>query len=935
VTDQVHGDTCGCCSGTSAETPARIANAPGLSKIDYRVGRHSTFKESMLAKLSDRSVPALAGLGARTDDDPTIALIDGAAVMADVLTFYQERIANEAFLRTASERRSALELARLIGYQPDPGVAADAWLAFTLEQARGIRPPPTVPVIIPERTRVQSVPGPDEAPQTFETVAPIEARAERNAIAARTVAPQSIAFGQRELYLDGTGHQVVPGDIILVVGKERRDVPTSERWDLRLVRSVDEDDVRDVTRLRWREGLGSVIPHVEPAASDVSVHVFRQRAALFGHNAPHPWLLSSSGTGLSNLANLSDGTWKNFGLSGQSVDLDQAYPKVVPGGWLVLISDKIPHDPTASSLPGYAELYGIDTVSYPSVSAFGLAGKVTRVGLDTDERLVQYTRPDTLVLAQSEELPLAARPVRSPLYGDRIAMASVVPDLAKSQPLAVSGARQFLRMARDVGKLELDLDDGTAVPLAPGDRVALLEAPTRPDGQGGRSPVENEELTELIESRSSEVLRWRVADRSGQPGTVDLAPAAYVLDVASSDDRLLSEIVRIDDAADAVLHDRDRTTVRLAEPLSRAYDRRTVRVNANVASATHGETVSEILGSGDASVPNRRLPLSQGPLTWVGAPTATGRRSTIEVRVDDALWEERSTLYGAKPRDRIYTVRIGDDSATTVILGDGDEGARPPTGQANIRARYRKGLGADGNVRAGQLSTLITRPLGVEAVTNPEPASGGEDPESLDDVRRNAPRTVLTLERAVSRRDYEDFARGFAGIAKAHATWIASGTGRGIAITVAGPAGAPITPGDGTHGRLVDALRDQGDPLLPLTVRSFDGIGFRLAVTVKVDPAFEPERVLDAVRAGLLAAFAFDAREFGQSVSVDEVVSVIHRVAGVVAVDVDVLRRSDQPAVPPVRPRLTAALTRFDAGTIQPAELLTIDATTLSVEPMP
>jgi hypothetical protein len=935
MTDQPHATTCGCCSGTSAETPARIGNAPGLSKIDYRVGRHATFKESMLANLSDRSVPALAGLGARTDDDPTIALIDGAAVMADVLTFYQERIANEAFLRTATERRSALELARLIGYQPDSGVAADAWLAFTLEQARGVRPPPTLPVTIPERTRVQSVPGPDEAPQTFETVAAIEARVERNAIPAQTVAPQPIAFGQRELFLAGTGHQVAAGDIILVVGRERRDFRRSERWDLRLVRAVDEDDANGVTRLRWREGLGSASPHVEPAARDVSVHVFRQRAALFGHNAPHPWLLSSNGTQLAQLADLSAGTWKNFGLTGQSVDLDQAYPKVVPGGWLVLISDKIPHDPAASSLPGYAELYGIDTVSYPSVSAFGLSGKVTRVGLDTGERLSQYTRPDTLVLAQSEELPLAARPVRSPVYGNTLAMATVVPDLAKAQPIAVSGTRQHLRVARDVGKLQLDLDDATTAPLAPADRLALLEEPTRPDGQGGRTGVEADELAELVQAAAGEVLRWRIADRDGRSGTIDAPAAAFVLATAADDDPLLSEIVRIDDAADAIATDRDRTTVRLATALRRAYDRRTVRVNANVAPATHGETVSEILGSGDASIPDVRLPLRQGPLTWVGAPTASGRRSTMEVRVDDVLWEERATLYGAAARDRVHAVRIGDDGTATVRFGDGEEGARPPTGQANLRARYRRGLGAAGNVRAGQLSTLLTRPLGVETVTNPEPASGGEDPEPLDHLRRNAPRTVLTLDRAVSRRDYEDFARGFAGITKAHAAWIASGPGRGIAITVAGPAGAAIKAGDETHLRLVDALRGKGDERLPLALRSFQGVGFRLAVTVKVDAAFEQDRVLDAVRAGLLAAFAFDVREFGQSVSVDEVVSVIHRVPGVVAVDVDVLRRIDQSAVPPVRSRLTAALTRFTSGAILPAELLTIDATTLAVGPMP
>ena len=59
--------------------------------------------------------------------------------MGDVLTFYGERIATESYLRTATERRSILELARLIGYELKPGVAASTLVAFTVED-------PPVPV---------------------------------------------------------------------------------------------------------------------------------------------------------------------------------------------------------------------------------------------------------------------------------------------------------------------------------------------------------------------------------------------------------------------------------------------------------------------------------------------------------------------------------------------------------------------------------------------------------------------------------------------------------------------------------------------------------------------------------------------------------------------------------------------------------------------
>ena len=108
--------SCGCCAGVDVETPAAIDNRPGLSVVSYRAGTYARFKESIAAGLSNAIHPALHGLRERADDDFTIALADSFAVMADVLTFYQERLINEAFLRTATERVSVLQLSRLLGY---------------------------------------------------------------------------------------------------------------------------------------------------------------------------------------------------------------------------------------------------------------------------------------------------------------------------------------------------------------------------------------------------------------------------------------------------------------------------------------------------------------------------------------------------------------------------------------------------------------------------------------------------------------------------------------------------------------------------------------------------------------------------------------------------------------------------------------------------
>src|SRR6516165_4895641 len=119
--------TCGCCSGTSIRTPQQITNLPGQPAIAYRTGTWAQFNESMLARLSSASYPALSLLKTRDKDDFAIALLDASAIMLDILSFYQERLANESHLPTAQQLQSLTELSRLIGYQPGPGIAASVY----------------------------------------------------------------------------------------------------------------------------------------------------------------------------------------------------------------------------------------------------------------------------------------------------------------------------------------------------------------------------------------------------------------------------------------------------------------------------------------------------------------------------------------------------------------------------------------------------------------------------------------------------------------------------------------------------------------------------------------------------------------------------------------------------------------------------------------
>lgn len=132
-----------------------------------------------------------------------------------------------------------------------------------------------------------------------------------------------------------------------------------------------------------------------------------------------------------------------------------------------------------------------------------------------------------------------------------------------------------------------------------------------------------------------------------------------------------------------------------------------------------------------------------------------------------------ANLVTAGPDDRVYTIARNADDTVQIIFGDGACGYIPPSGYT-IRATYRLGLGASGNVPASTLVVVGTTPTGATlpstvTVTNVSSALGGTDSESNDSIRNNAALTFRTRDRAVSLQDFEDLAVRRAGVEQASA----------------------------------------------------------------------------------------------------------------------------------------------------------------------
>jgi uncharacterized phage protein gp47/JayE len=886
-------DDCGCCGATPALPAPR--NRPGLERLSYRVGTHGAFLRSMTERLPSR-LPALTS---RDGADPAIALLDAWACLADVLTFYQERIANEGFLRCATERRSILELARAIGYELKPGVAASATLAFTVEAAPGS----PGEAVIETGVRVLSVPAQDQRPQTFETIETIEARAEWNALKPRCTRQQDLAIESTTAWFAGVATQLQPADVILLVGEERERWAGSEAWDVRIVESVTPVPERDHTVVTWRRGLGK---RRMPPAAEPRAFVFRQRAALFGHSAAEWDHLPKEIKLLYGSESATE--WPDFSIhrgdtdEAAQIDLDAAYPQILEGSWLALLK------------PNYVELYRVAKVSTLTRTGFGLVAKVTRIEPDGREHLSWFGLRQSTVLAQSMPLPLAEEPEDAALAADPdpgrdrrfLPLDRRVTPPAVGRLLLVSGRS---KRALALRPLQLVSEDGErTASVAAGDSLIIVAAP-------------------LVAGHR----RWLLEDRNGFQGNIAAADGdGLIEEAARPEDPLRSELAVLK----AVEDGEERTTLELNTALSGWYDRHTVTIHANVARATHGETVAdEPLGSGDATIANQRFRLARPPLTHVAAATPSGAASTLEVWVDGVRWSEAPALHGLGPAEERYMLRLDDDGTPRVLFGDGGSGARLPTGLENVRARYRTGIGLAGEVAAGSLTLLQKRPLGIRAVTNPLPASGAADPETSEQARSNAPVTVLSLDRIVSLSDYEDFSRAFAGIGKAQAVSLWNGETPVVHLTVGTAAGEPVPEASDLMNKLRAAIQTTRDPSVPVIVQGYREQRFSIAAKVLVEERRDRSTVHAAIIAALETEFAFPRRGFGQAVTQAEVIARIQAVEGVVAVDLDGLYREGSP--PGAAPLLLASAAQRLGGAYQAAELLRLRPGGVTLSEMP
>ncbi|MBL9007073.1 MAG: putative baseplate assembly protein [Myxococcales bacterium] len=884
-----------------AEWVRAVHNRAGQPSLNYRILRYESSRQNMLKRLHRLQLPdgpfagtrPFAKLSTRQSSDPTLALLDAWALLIDVLSFYQERIANEGFLRTASEELSIVELLRTIGYPLRPSIAASTYVLFDVEDAPGM----PRQAFCPKGTQIQSLPEAGELPQTFETLSDLTAHVAWNQLRPLCATPQTLRADSSELVFSqqANGLTLRPGDVVLHPGLGRlfaivqvraaqenvghrvvvRPLLSSsvmidasllaQKWPSpstavsNVVRDVLQGTYteRELSTLAERYGLAladlpDLVAQGEAERSGDPIVVFQREVPFLGRNAPTYQQLPQGPTGpggaLATLPPYQDASksWSN--PSGQNIRTiwqdcfgDRYVDKNADSDVLLDRSEPLVapgqllliHDNQTGAL------YRADKSGDRSVLGYGLSTTVTALKLSGPGQPAFLTR-ESVALLDSRETFLSA--------------SSALPEQAVLDQKAV-------------------LLDRLVLGLSPGQPLCL----------------------------------------SGEPVDTPHATAHELVTLQS------------------VRHKNGHTELTLS-PLSRRYVLRTVTLSANVALVNHGETVTEeVLGSGDGSRSHQRFALSRSGLQYQATASERGLASALSIRVNDVEWQERPTLHSAAANELCYTLRTDHAGRTTILFGDGVHGARLPSGQDNIVASYRVGGGPSGEVKAGSLQMLTSPPLGIRTVRNPVAASGSAPAETTQQARQRAPLSTRPLSRLVSRRDYEDFARTFAGIEKAVAQLLHNSAGPLLHVTVAASSGRALPADSLTLQNLRRALRGLGDPTQPLHVQDFHSVRFRVRAILRRSPEFPVHTIEQAARLRFAEAFSFASRELGQAVMAAEVINTLQQVQGVTAVTLLMLHREEEAAC--LRPALQASPAHLDSdGQPVPSELLLSDASLLTLE---
>ncbi len=743
----------------SLRFPARPDNRPALSHIGYRIGTYADIREYLLRNLD--KTPGLSAWTHRGADDPGIALLEGASILGDILTFYQELYANEAYLRTAQWRESIADLVRLPGYRLSPGVGGRATFAFEIKGDVAV----TIPAGFPIKAEVDGLDKPADFETSEQTIA-YPWLSKFNLFC--PLATPGISASKKEFYIE-TPDQLTASSRVELKAGDRLMVGEANSYSnpkrLNKPEIVIIDSVRELHGITIFKIKGKM--KRSGSATKLAAYKLGRSFHHFGHSGPRtqvkpPKKVSS----------------KVKVISATETEVTSELPIEQNISFFRSISGT-----TGSTGDGNVFSTGSAASAFlTSLSALGsvISTGITSVGSTTGLSISQ-AKPTVRIAEPS--LDKLEYPIDAEMQ-DLPAGTTLVIQTQLYSSTAGGTATEFA-MVRTIADIKT-----TSVTwgLTTGSTSMLTLNEALDTNSDGLNNMDIRQV--LFHETVSPLLTIRAAMESAFPtdknvlnffGTAEQAQnllerRLYLVKAGSPP---LTVVVKAVDAASATdgrhpkLHkiEIDRNDLAYADfPNAAPF---VYTAYGNIVDATQGKTESEAeLGNGDSRLVFQNFQIPKAPLTYLVSNSETPPEvPELQIYVNNRLWKRVSSLFGKAPDDEVYIVREDTEDNSWVQFGDGKTGARLPSGVKNVVAKYRTGTGAFG---AQKLNTKVQAGAkldGFDKLQMPDVATGGSQPEDGEKAREAAPGKIQSLGRLVSLKDFESETLAMAGVTKVAAAW--------------------------------------------------------------------------------------------------------------------------------------------------------------------
>lgn len=803
-------------------------------------------------------------------DDLTWEINRAFARATHVLLGYLNAYANEGYLRTATQWDNLRRLAAMVNHQPTPPASATTTVALLLKADAGA-------VALERGLATKHTPPEGGPPVTFETLERTTAHPALNA--ARAVAwnrnPTPIAFGEAEpapvLWHLPKAQTLAPGEVVVVADGIR-----GEAHSIRTIAHDLDAERADVTLAdRPARAFPAWSTRLHAAPKDV------RRGLRQSRTGGSVVAIDGGGFVPGDLVDvLIGGRWTPV----EVID--------VTGSDLVLDAE-LGRDATVALRPMLAFALDEHDVALAAMEVramyfLGSSGPVEVVGSDS-------TPTDPV----SRRFTASAPRTRRGHAHDRTAP-TIEGRIKHRRPTVLRGRSAPAATVTFEGKPPKGLaeDDWFVARDGPTDDLVALQVRGVRVSVGeyhvlfDRAPTGAHETTEFHGPLSQ---RLAAVGHDRNPSPVASGATVTLADVPEAARALLKPGRRVivhrdvDGVAEDVLATVTAITPRSEERVEIALEPTDAAAgwakgdtvfHLNTVVVGHGETKgSKVLGSGDGERTAQVFDFAVAGVSHVPSTTAeSGVIPDLDVAVDGQRWAYRDYVDPTAEGTRSWSTTLTDEGTLQVHFR-----RRLTTGRDNVVVtRYRVGTGSVGSgIPASSFAKPMKKHRHVEAIHQPFPTSRGADREAVDKLRHSAPSRLMANGRAVSLRDFERIATRNAAVLRAHAEELPSPTTlRRIELTLVPAGGAPLT--DGLMDDLRPAILNRCVPGVSVRFRAYETLPLHVGATVRADlTVFDRTDLKAATQAALARAFSLEARDFGRTAFVSEVLAVLETVPGV------------------------------------------------------